>query len=315
MKRALVTGSHGFAGTHLRRLLGAQGWAVAGLGRAPRDPGPGEGYVAADLRDVEALGRAVTEAAPDVVFHLAGHLGRGGAASHREAVDVNAAGTRALFEALAIRGRPVRVVVAGSSAQYGAAPADENPIDEDTPFRAAGAYGFSKVAAEGIALAYHGRDGIDVVAVRPFNHVGPGEPDLWVCSSFARAVAEIEAGAEPVMSVGNLEAVRDFCDVRDVARGYLALAERGRGGRAYNLCSGRGTRIRDVLERLVALSSRPIEVRPDPERMRPADVPLQVGSHERATRETGWAPEIPLEQSLKDLLAGWTPRVARAASR
>jgi GDP-4-dehydro-6-deoxy-D-mannose reductase len=314
MPRALVTGSHGFAGTHLRALLREREWSVAGLDRVSARAVAGEEYFAADLTDEAAVRRAIAEAAPDVVFHLAAVSGGATRQPFREVITVNVLGTAHLFAALRERGRPVRVVNVGSSAQYGAIPPEENPIAETAPLRAEGAYGWSKAAAEAVALAHHGIDGIEVVAVRPFNHSGPGEPPHLAASSFARQIAAVEAGAEPVIRVGNLDSVRDITDVRDIVRGYLDLAERGTPGRVYNLCSGRGIRIADLLRMLLDKTEASIEVRADPARRRPSDLPLQVGDGGRARRDVGWAPRISLENTLADLLADWRSRGGAQAS-
>jgi GDP-4-dehydro-6-deoxy-D-mannose reductase len=314
MPKALVTGSHGFAGTHLRALLHEREWSVAGLDRVNAAAATGEEFFAADLTDEAAVHRAIAAAAPDVVFHLAGVRGDGSSRALRDVLAGNVLGTVHLFAALRECGRPVRVVHVGSSAEYGAVPPEENPIAETASLRAEDAYGWSKVAAEAVALAHHGVEGIEVVATRPFNHSGPGEPPHLVASAFARQIVAVEAGAEPVIRVGNLDPVRDITDVRDIVCGYLDLAERGTPGRVYNLCSGRGTRIADLLRMLLDKSVASIEVRPDPARQRPSDVPLQVGDGGRARRDVGWAPRIPLENTLADLLADWRSRGGVQAS-
>lgn len=307
--RVLVTGSHGFVGRHLRRLVGEGGHRAIGLGRTPQTPDAGEEYVAADLTDRVATARAIATADPELVVHLAGDTGRGTPASRT--LRTNVVGTAHLVAALEERGKPVRLLVVGTSAQYGRVPAEENPLDEHVELRAEGAYGWTKSAAEVIALAAHGRRGLDVVAVRPFNHLGPGEPPEFVASSFARQAVEIEAGGEPVVHVGNLDTVRDLTDVRDIVRGYLALAAKGEGGAVYNLCSGRGLRMRDLLALILDRTGVAAEVRTDPSRVRPGELPMQIGSFARAERDAGWRPEIPLEKSVDDLIGDW--RAARSA--
>ena len=313
--RALVTGSHGFVGTHLRALLKERGYHVTGLDRRELLPGEGEGYVGADLTDPQFLGSGIAQANPDVVFHLAALPGRGDEAEMQRTLAVNVGGTANLCEALLRRGRRVRLVHVGSSAMYGAVPPEDDPVGETAPLRPLGVYGWSKVASEAVAFAHHGRGGIEVVAVRPFNHTGPGEPPHLAGAAFARQVAGIEAGAEPVIHVGALEAVRDFTDVRDVVRGYLAVAEQGQPGEVYNLCSGTGTRMSDLLRMLLDKSTVEIEVRPDPSRMRPGDLPRQVGNGEKIRTATGWSPRIPLTESLDALLSEWRSRLATDAAR
>lgn len=314
MPKALVTGCHGFAGTHLRSLLRERGWTVAGLDRVEAAAIPGEECITADLTDETAARRAIDEAAPDVVFHLAGLSDAGTGRTFRATLAANVLGTVNLFAALRERRRPLRVVNVGSSAQYGAIPPQENPIVETASLRAEGVYGWSKAAAEAVALAHQGVGGIEVVAVRPFNHSGPGEPPHLVASAFARQIAAVEGGAEPVIRVGNLDSVRDISDVRDIVRGYVDLAEKGIPGRVYNLCSGRGTRIADLLRMLLDKTPASIEVRSDPARQRPSDLPLQVGDFARARRDLGWSPRIPLENTLADLLADWRSRCGADAS-
>lgn len=309
--RALVTGSHGFVGHHLRRILRERGIHVIGLGRTARAAPRGEEYVCADLRTRDDALRAVRECCPDFVFHLAGDTGREHPAS--ETLRTNVLGTLHLLEALAARNCACRVVVIGTSAQYGRVPESENPIGEETELRAEGVYGWSKSAAETLALSFDGRAELSVVAVRPFNHLGPGEPPQFVASSFARQVVEIEIGGEPVLRTGNLEPMRDLTDVRDLVRGYLMLAETGRGGEVYNLCSGQGVRIGDLLAMILDRSGVTAEVRPDPSRIRQGELPMQVGNAGKAERETGWRPEIPLEKSIDDLLEHWRERLGVAS--
>ena len=313
--KALVTGSQGFVGTHLRRLLVQRGHQVFGMDRMEVRVEPGERYRAADLLDPAQLRDVVDESAPDTAFHLAALPGRGDEAELRRTLAVNVQGTANLFAALSDRGKPVRVVHVGSSAMYGAVPPDDDPVTESAPLCPLGVYGWSKVASEAVALAHQGRRGIDVIGARPFNHTGPGEPEHLAASAFARQVAAIEAGAEPIMNVGALETVRDFSDVRDIVAGYVTLAERGAPGAVYNLCSGRGTRMSDLLRMLLDNSSSEIEVRADPSRMRAGDLARQVGSFERARREVGWTGAIPLTQSLAALLDEWRARLAAAAPK
>jgi GDP-4-dehydro-6-deoxy-D-mannose reductase len=310
--RALVTGSHGFAGTPLRALLRERGWTVHGLGSSPHEPDDGEVYHAVDLLQPGAIGPALEAADPEIVIHLAARTGRGGEEEARRTFDVNVLGTANLFAALLERGKRVRVVHAGSSAQYGAVPPEDDPVTESAPQRPLGLYGWSKVAAEAIAMSYHGRGRIEVVAARAFNHTGPGEPAHLVCSSFARQIAGIEAGAEPILHVGNLSPERDFVDVRDVARGYLDLAEKGTPGSVTNLCSGRAVRIEDVLTMLLDRTEARIEVRADADRARPVELRRQAGSYAKAERDLGWAPRISLGDSLSDLLAEWRTRPVAA---
>jgi GDP-4-dehydro-6-deoxy-D-mannose reductase len=299
-------------GTHLRRVLREHGCHVIGLGRTVRAPASDEEYISVDLRDSGAALRAIRDARPEWVIHLAGDTGRETSAS--ETLRTNVLGTLHLVDALVAQGQRCRVVVVGTSAQYGRVPERENPIDEETELRAEGAYGWSKSAAETLALAFHGRGKVEVVAARPFNHLGPGEPPQFVASSFARQVVEIEMGGEPVIRTGNLDPIRDLTDVRDIVLGYVKLAESANPEGVYNLCSGRGVRIGDLLSMFLDRSKVTAEVRAEPSRIRSGELAVQIGSAAKAERDTGWRAEIPLQQSVDDLLDHWRARLG-AASR
>ena len=219
-----------------------------------------------------------------------------------------------LLDAVRSLGLRPAVLVVGSAEEYGPVRPEDMPIREETPLRPASPYAVSKVAQGALALLYGPAGGLRVVLTRTFHHTGPGRGEAFAESSFARQIAEIEAGRrEPVLRVGNLDAVRDFADVRDVVRAYWMLLEKGEGGRAYNVCSGRGRRIRELLDILLAASVARVEVRTDPDRLRPSDVPAQVGDPARLRSATGWEPTIPLERSLQDLLDDWRARVAASA--
>ena len=188
------------------------------------------------------------------------------------------------------------------------------PIREETPLRPASPYAVSKVAQGALALLYGPAGGLRVVLTRTFHHTGPGRGEAFAESSFARQIAEIEAGLRPpVLKVGNLEAVRDFADVRDVVRGLLDAAREGRGRGGLQRVQRDGRPVRRLLDLLLAASSARVEVRVDPERLRPSDVPAQVGDPSRLHAATGWEPRIPLERTLGDLLDDWRARTATAA--
>jgi GDP-4-dehydro-6-deoxy-D-mannose reductase len=319
--RLLVTGSGGFVGGHLVDLLRAEhpevevhGVVLPQGGVSWRAPS-GARVIEADLTDPAAAATAVEESRPDRIIHLAGQ-----ASVHLSWLDpagtmrTNVLGIVHLLDAVRSRGLRPPVLVVGSAEEYGPVGPEEMPIREETPLRPASPYAVSKVAQGALALLYGPAGGMRVVLTRPFHHTGPGRGEAFAESSFSRQIAEIEAGLRPpVLKVGNLEAVRDFTDVRDVVRAYWMLLEKGEGGVAYNVCSGRGRRIRDLLEVLLAASSVRVEVRVDPERLRPSDVPAQVGDPSRLRAATGWEPRIPLERTLQDLLDDWRARIAATA--
>jgi GDP-4-dehydro-6-deoxy-D-mannose reductase len=306
---ALVTGSHGFVGTHLRSELAGRGWTVVGLGRSDRAAGDAEKYVRADLTSQDEVVTALEQVRPDVVFHLAATPG---SRASGEVTSVVAA-TYALCSALVTTGQRPRLVLAGSSAQYGALRRDENPVTEDSRFQPVGAYGLAKAAAEHTARAFAAGGAFEVVPARAFNHVGPGEPSTTVASALARRVADVLAGRSDTVTVADLDAVRDFTDVRDIARGYAELAERAVPGRPYNLCSGRATTVADVLDGLLAAAGldrsvvRPLPAGPPAS----GSISYQVGCPRRTRDEIGWETTRELADSLRSLLED----VQRASGR
>ncbi len=313
MTVALVTGGLGFVGTHLQRLLRDRGWEVVVATRRATGalPGalPGARLVSLDVTDAHQVHEAIADIRPDLTFHLAGAMPQRGTP-----VDLIVAsavvGTLNVCSGLRRHGRPGgRLILAGSSAQYGDVPPAENPVAEDAPQRPVSAYGFAKVAAEAIANALAADGSLEVIAVRAFNHVGPGQSDSTVAGAFALRISDVLRGAASRVEADGLDAVRDFTDVRDIAAGYLAAAERGRPGRAYNLCSGRATSIAAILDGLLreaGLDRSIVDVVPTGR----VGIPFQVGSPVRAREELGWEARIPLDQSLAELLAAVRPTAA-----
>ena len=308
-RHALITGALGFCGRHLAAHLQTSGYRVSGLDQAGGEVPAGVMMHTGDIRDRDRLGRVLREVEPSHIFHLAALTSpqAGWDALH----DVNVRGTGQLLEAVRLSGFDPTIVVAGSSAAYGAAEPGEPPIGEDQPFRPTNPYAVSKVAQEMLAYSYYARYGLRVVRARPFNLTGPGEPPAFVTSAFAQQIARIEAGRQqPVIEVGNLHAVRDFTDVRDAVRAYRLLGEQGRPGEVYNICSGRGTDIRWLLDTLLSLSTVPgISINCAASLWQPADVPSQVGNAGRLVRASGWQPEIPMQQTLLDVLDSWRQQV------
>lgn len=311
--RALITGIDGFVGPYLARELRAQAdWAVVGLGRHP--VAADHAVVVADLLDRERVAAIVGEIAPTHLFHLAAqsHVptshSDGGATLHNNiAAQVN------LLDACRALAAPPRILVVGSGEEYGLVHPDEVPIDEDQPLRPTSPYAVSKVAQDLLGWQYFHAYGLPIVRVRPFNHLGPGQGDRFALAAFARQVAEAEAGLRPpVVRVGNLDARRDFLDVRDVVRAYRLAATRGVPGEVYNIASGVPIRIGDALDQLLALAGRPIVVEFDPARLRPSDLPVIAADTARLRAATGWEPAIPFAQSLRETLDWWRARVGVA---
>ena len=291
--KALVTGARGFVGPYLTAHLESMGDEVIGVDTDM------------DIVDAEAVRSRLADEMPDVVYHLAAasHVGDSWHAP-TEVLRINTEGTLNVLLAAHEAGAE-RVVIIGSAEQYGQVPESMLPITEDTPLRPVSPYGASKAAAEMLgSYMVRGRD-FPVVLVRAFNHLGPGQSDRLVGSALARQVAENERRGSEEILAGDLSPRRDFTDVRDVVRAYRLLAERGVPGEAYNVCSGRAVAIRELADTLIELAGSPMKVVLDAERLRPVDVPVVLGDNAKIVRDTGWTPEIPLEQTLADILAWW----------
>jgi GDP-4-dehydro-6-deoxy-D-mannose reductase len=290
----LITGIGGFVGPRLARHLLEAGHRVSGTwleNTPPPKLEQGVDLYHADLLDPASLEKAVRLSSPDAVVNLAGlsHVGESWKRPG-EYFQVNVIGTENLLDAAA--GRPV--VVASSAEVYGPVPEEEQPISEDRPVDPRSPYALTKAAAERIALQR------GAVVARSFNLVGPGQAATFALPSFASQLVGIANGDEPVLRVGNLSARRDFVHVDDGAAAFRILAERGHPGHVYNIASGRAVPISEALERLMAVSGVRAEVREDPERMRPVDLPLLLGDAHRL-RRLGWEPRRTLDEGLLDL--------------
>jgi len=297
MGRAFITGISGFVGSYLCQHLRENRWEVAGFDlHKPAFDGL---FFEGDIRDRDKLTACLTRYAPDMVFHLAGQLKSGHPADFYE---IHVMGTVTLFEALAAASMKPRVLVASSSAVYGRG-LGGRPISEEFKCRPMTHYAVSKVGQEMVAMDYWRACGMPVVLMRTFNLLGPGLPQGMACADFTHQVALAEKSADPaVIETGNLDAQRDFVDVRDAVIAYDLLAQRGQPGRVYNICSGRMVSIRECLETLVSLSGAPLQTQIDPARLQASDVPAQVGSPRRIARRTGWQAKILHTQSLSDML-------------
>lgn len=301
----LVTGAAGFAGGHLVSLVRQDG-PVEGWYRPGTRPSEaalaltGVSWREVDLRDAASVDAALAALRPSAVYHLAGAANQGNSWSNSDvALDLNARVTHVLLQAIRRHAPDARVLVTTSAALYAMS---DTPLTEDDPIAPATPYAVSKLAQEMVAQAAR-HDGLDVVVVRPFNHIGPGQDLGFFAPAFARQLARMEAGLEPgPVRVGNLTPRRDFTDVRDTVRAYRLLLQRGTGGQVYNVCSGQAVAIGDMLDMLRAAVSVPVDVVVDQTRLRPVDVPVLLGSHARLTDATGWRPEIPLTQTMHDIL-------------
>lgn len=318
--RVLITGITGFAGSHLADLcLTRQDVELYGIIRWRSRTENIEHVwnklilLECDLRDATSTRDVIEEIKPDYIFHLAAQsFVPTSWKAPSESLITNVIGQLNIFEAIRKINLSCRVQIACSSEEYGMVHPEEVPIKESNPLRPLSPYGVSKVGQDMLGYQYFMSYQMDIVRTRGFNHTGPRRASVFVCSDFARQLVEIEKGIrDPVISVGNLEARRDFTDVRDMVRGYWLALEKGKPGAVYNICSGASHRIRDVLEALIGIIDVDVEVREDPERLRPSDVPLLEGDNSAFMKDTGWQPEIPFEQTLRDLIDFWRENPGR----
>ncbi len=302
--RGMITGISGFVGGQLASHLSSQGWDVAGYDvRAPRVKCD---FHTGDLADRAALRKALEDSLPNVIFHLAGILK---SESYEDFFKIHVLGTISLMEAVVAAGLSPTVMVASSSAVYGAG-TGRKPLTEGFDLRPQTHYALSKAAQEMVAFRYYHVYGLPVICVRTFNLLGPGLSPEMACSSFARQIALAEKkGKAGTISTGDLSAKRDFVDVRDAVRAYALLAEHGQAGEIYNVCSGGAVAVSECLDILLNQARVPVEAVLDPAKVQKNDVPIQVGSAKKLKQLTGWEPQISLEQSLTDLLNGWREHV------
>ncbi len=310
--RALITGMTGFVGGHLIAALAAQGAEIHGTLRTDIvevAPAGTTGHEA-DVTDPDAMAAVVAEVRPDRVFHLAGAASVGHSFVDPEGTwHINVEGTRAVLEALRRDAPDARMVIALSGDEYGLVPLDELPVTEDSPLRPNNPYAESKVAAEGVCVEYRNDYGIQVVRLRAFNQLGPGQDDRFVLPRICRQVAEAEARGDALcrLELGNLTTRRDFLDVRDVVAAYMLLAEKGDPDRPYVAGTGRSLAIADLVDMVVAAAKIPVEVASDPSLIREGEQP-DLYAEARALKDLGWVPRIPIEQSITDTLDYWRAR-------
>jgi GDP-4-dehydro-6-deoxy-D-mannose reductase len=306
--KVLITGAAGFVGRHLTAHLEACGDEVVGVDRFPIE---GSDLPGVDITDAAAVASLMETIRPEAIYHLAGWADVGGSwKAPVEAFRANAEGTLNVLGA-AVDAGVSRVLAVSSADVYGKVEPAELPLTEDSPLRPASPYAASKVAADYLGLqAWLGR-ALPVLRVRAFNHLGPGQTDKFVAPAIASRIARAERdGNAAPLPIGDLSARRDFTDVRDVVRAYRLLMEKGEAGEVYNVCSGVDLAVQDLADQMLAQARIPLRFETDPELLRPVEVPVLRGSHDRLTDATGWEPEIPIAQTLTDLLEDWRERVA-----
>ena len=300
--KALVTGAEGFVGRHLTTHLEANGDTVVGVDRAG---GP-------DLLDAAGIRSLILDTAPDAVYHLGGYSDVGGSwSAPHDTFRVNADGTLNVLLA-SVEAQVGRVLVISSADVYGRVTLGELPLTEESPLRPVSPYAASKIAADYLALQAWLGYRLEVMRVRAFNHLGPGQTNRFVAPALAERIALNELEGREVVPVGNLTPRRDFTDVRDVVRAYRLLVEHGEPGEAYNVCTGTDLAISELADRLVAMAHRPMRLEEDQALQRPVDVPVLRGDYGKLHKATDWEPEIDIiEGTLRDILDEWRERVGR----
>ena len=318
-KRALITGITGFVGSHLAEYLLKEGLEVIGTTR-PRSKTENTDHlkgqvtlVEADIRDYASILDIIDKHFPFYIFHLAAQsFVPMSWKAPSETLVTNIVGTANILEAIKFLevGEDIKILVAGTSEEYGLVSPDFLPIKESCPLRPQSPYGVSKVAADLLTQQYTRSYNLRAVVTRAFNHTGPRRGEVFVSSNFAKQLVEIEKGIRDKIMVGNLTAKRDFSDVRDIVRAYWLAIEKGKSGEAYNICSGNAISIEELLLKMVKMTNvLPKTIVEDIERLRPSDVPILVGDCSKFKEQTGWEPKIPLEKTLEDLVNYWRERV------
>jgi GDP-4-dehydro-6-deoxy-D-mannose reductase len=311
--KSLIIGGAGFVGTYLIRHLKEDLGQEVTVTKMPNETIKAENVSVLDLNilDQPAIEAVLQSVHPDYIFHLAAQSSVSVSWKNPAlTIDVNVKGAANLLEAIKNLNYKPRVLLIGSGEEYGHIFPGETPIVEDTIVRPGNIYAATKVCQNLLGHIYAEAYGLQVMMVRAFNHIGPNQMPLFVVADFCKQVAEIEAGQkEAVIKVGNLSAKRDFTDVRDVVRAYALLAQKGIAGECYNVGSGHAIAIEEVLKMIVANSGVPIQVEVDPQKLRPVDVPIIEADITKIVSETGWRPEITLEQTIKETLDYWRNNV------
>ncbi len=317
--RILITGATGFVGphltTHLKKSGYSQFWGTTRktLSSVP-DALKGVALLTGDLMRPETVDHFIMEANPDWLIHLAGHAEVSNSwATPTSTLTTNVFPLIHILDAIRKQGKKTRVLVIGSSEEYGHVNPAESPLHENTPLRPVSPYAVSKVAQDMTGYQYFMTYGIPVLRTRSFNHTGPGRQPQYAVSNFCRQIARIELKKQsPVIKVGNLSAERDYLDVRDVVQAYRLLLEKGTPGEVYNVCSDTSRSLQSIVEDLTRLATTRVSFEVDPTRLRPSDSPRICGDSKRLRKATGWTPAIPFEQTLRELLAYWREKEASA---
>lgn len=307
--KVLITGIDGFVGKYLSEYLLEKEYEVYGTTISDNYENEKVRIYKMDLLNKENVNDVINEIKPDRIFHLAGQSAVG--LSWKEpnlTININVNGTLNLLEAVRVSCISSKILIVGSSDQYGVIRPEECPVNEEHVQNPQSPYGISKKTQEEMSMLYVRAYGMNVIMVRPFNHIGAGQGENFVVADFASKIAEIERGAEPVLKVGNLDTFRDFTDVKDIVRAYELLLKNGKIGEVYNVGSGKEIKVSEILEKLLKMSTKKIKVEIDKEKFRPVDVPIIVCDNRKIKEDTGWKPEISIDVTLKEILEYWRNR-------
>ena len=296
--KALITGSQGFVGHYLRKELEENGYIVTGL-----DVQAGDNSLQVDLLDYEQVCQAVLSVEPDIVIHLAGQANVGASWKiPQKTVQINVVGAVNLMEAVRAYAPGVRMVLVGSSDQYGNLGAAGANVSEEIQTHPQTPYAVSKKAQEEMAQVYVRAYGMNICMTRSFNHGGAGQREGFMIPDFAAGIVRVEKGLQQELRVGNLSAKRDFTHVKDIVRAYRLLAEKGHAGEVYNVGSGKTSSAQKILDMLCKMALCTVPVFQDPARMRPSDTPVICCNHDKLTKDTGWEPIYTIDDILNDTL-------------
>ena len=311
--KALVTGISGFAGSHLAEFLLNKGYKVYGTFYDKSTFSNLNGFIdritlyQCDIRNYNNLKEIIEKVKPDVIYHLAAiSFVPNSLKDPKLTFDTNLYGTLNLYQAVIEQKVNPKILFVGSADEYGIVNKNDIPIKENCPLQPVNLYSISKASADFLSYFYFKNYNLNIIRVRPFNHIGPRQSPEFVCSSFAKQIAGIEKGLiEPIIKVGNLEAKRDFTDVRDMVRAYWLAMQKGESGDVYNICSGKTVSIKEILDKLLSMSKKNIKVKQDPKRLRSSDIPILLGDSTKFRKQTSWEQGIPFEKTLRCILDYW----------
>jgi len=311
--KALITGISGFAGSYLAEFLLNEGYEVFGTFYDKSTFSNLDDFIdkiilyQCDIRNYDSLKKIIKKIKPDELYHLAAiSFVPTSLKDPKLSFDTNLYGTLNLYQVIIELKFNPKILFVGSADEYGVVNENDLPIKEECSLRPMNPYSISKASADFLSYSYFKNYDLNIIRVRPFNHIGPRQSPEFVCSSFAKQIVEIERGLkEPMIKVGNLEAKRDFTDVRDIVRAYWLAMQKGETGEVYNICSERTIQIKELLNNLLKLSSNKIEIMKDLKRMRPSDNPILLGDSTKFRKKSGWKPEIFLNKTFGNILDYW----------